>query len=157
MGREAILGLIPHGDGMCLLDEITFWDAERIVCRTTTHRDPNNPLHDGTGLPSFCGLEYGLQAMAAHGALLARSQGRSAPPGWLASVRDARFLAPRLDTFDDALEVEARAGGSGAGFGAGGDSTGRSVFIGRGYVYGITISCGGAIIASARIIVAAMA
>lgn len=153
MGREAILGLIPHGEGMCLLDEITFWDAERIVCRTATHRDPNNPLHDGTGLPAFCALEYGAQAMAAHGALLARSQGRSVPPGWLASVREARFLAPRLDTFEDALEVEARAvssvGGFGAGFG-GGSVVGGSA-------YGITISCGDAVIASARLIVAAVA
>ena len=149
MGREAIVGLIPHGEGMCLLDQITYWDAERIVCRTATHRDPNNPLHDGDGLPALCALEYGAQAMAAHGALLARSQGRSAPPGRLVSVREARFLAPRLDTFEDALEVEARAAGSGAGSGGGAGF--------GGHAYHITISCGGALIASARLLVAAVA
>lgn len=139
MGREAILDLIPHGAGMCLLDEITYWDAERIVCHTASHRDPTNPLRDGGGLPAFCALEYGAQAMAAHGGLLARSQGVSAPPGWLVSVREARFLAPRLDTFEDDLEVEARAGGLGGGA----------------YAYHISLSCGETLIASARIIVAA--
>lgn len=159
MGREAILDLIPHGPGMCLLDEITHWDRERILCRASTHRDPNNPLRDGAGLPAFCALEYGAQAMAAHGALLARSQGlgaQPAPPGslvsgtqapgrlvslWLISVRDARFLSPRLDTYEGALEVEARAGGSGGGA----------------IAYDISLSHGETLIASARLLAAAAA
>ena len=125
---------------MCLLDEVTFWDAGRIVCRTETHRDPNNPLLDGTGLSAVCALEYCAQAMAVHGELLARSQGSTAPAGWMASVREASLTMPRLDRLEDALEVEARAGRFGGGA----------------YAYDVSLSCGDAMIASARIIIAAV-
>lgn len=141
IGRQEIAAMIPHGEGMCLLDEVTQWDAGRIVCRTNTHLDPNNPLLDATGLPALSALEYCAQAAAVHGELLARSQGSNAPPGWLASVRDATFLAPRLDTCEGALEIEARVVRIGGG----------------GYVYDVSLSGGEAIIASARIIIIAVA
>ena len=41
-----------------------------------------------------CGLEYGLQAGAVHGALRG---GEPQPPGYLAAVRIARLAAGRLD------------------------------------------------------------
>ncbi len=138
MDREELCALIPHGGGMCLLDRVTFWDPERIVCTTRTHLNPDNPLRSGGELPATGALEYGAQAMAVHGGLLAREQGRAAAPGWLASVRDARFAAGRLDTFDEELTVEARARMSGGG----------------GYVYDVSLKAGDVEIAAAQLIVA---
>ena len=41
--------LIPHRGAMCLLDRVENWDKDHIVCRTTSHRRPDNPLRDDSG------------------------------------------------------------------------------------------------------------
>ena len=43
---------------------------DHIVCRATSHRRPDNPLRDDSGLRALCGIEYGAQAIATHAALL---------------------------------------------------------------------------------------
>jgi predicted hotdog family 3-hydroxylacyl-ACP dehydratase len=100
---------------MCLLDEVTAWDTERILCTATSHRDPHNPLRSpGSGRPegshgrlaAVCGVEYAAQAMAVHGALLGASQQRPRA-GFLTSVRDVEAQVARLDTIDGTLLVEA--------------------------------------------------
>jgi len=86
-------GLIPHQGRMCLLDRVERWTLTEILCRTRSHLDPANPLRREGRLAGVCGIEYGLQAAAAHGAL-------AAPPavaGWLAAVRSADIAAPWLD------------------------------------------------------------
>jgi predicted hotdog family 3-hydroxylacyl-ACP dehydratase len=88
-----LLGLIPHQGRMCLLDRVERWTATEILCVARSHLDPANPLRRAGRLPGVCGIEYGLQAAAAHGAL-------AAPPavaGWLAAVRSAELVAPWLD------------------------------------------------------------
>jgi predicted hotdog family 3-hydroxylacyl-ACP dehydratase len=78
---------------MCLLDRVEWWSPTEILCRTRSHLDPGNPLRRAGRLAAVCGIEYGLQAAAAHGAL-------AAPPaiaGWLAAVRSAEIAAPWLD------------------------------------------------------------
>jgi predicted hotdog family 3-hydroxylacyl-ACP dehydratase len=70
---------------MCLLDGVLEWDAQHIVCRASSHRDPANPLRVADTRPAACGIEYGAQAMAVHGALLA-ADGAPLGPGVLASV-----------------------------------------------------------------------
>ncbi|HEX5093803.1 MAG TPA: hydroxymyristoyl-ACP dehydratase, partial [Burkholderiales bacterium] len=56
-------------------------------------------------LPAACGIEYGAQAMAVHGALLA--PGAPLGPGVLASVRGVELLAARLDDAPGPLRVSA--------------------------------------------------
>lgn len=90
---------------MCLLDEVLEWDARRIVCLAGSHRDPGNPLRVAQMLPAACGIEYGAQAMAVHGALL--SGGAPLRPGVLASVRSVSLRAARLDDVAGALRVTA--------------------------------------------------
>jgi predicted hotdog family 3-hydroxylacyl-ACP dehydratase len=103
---------IPHSGSMCLLDEVTAWDAEHIYCTATSHRDPHNPLRrqgspgSQDGLAAVCGVEYAAQAMAVHGALLGASQDRPRA-GFLASVREVESQVARLDTLDGTLLVEA--------------------------------------------------
>jgi predicted hotdog family 3-hydroxylacyl-ACP dehydratase len=42
-------------------------------------------------------FEYGAQAAAVHGGLLARAAGTIAPPGYLAALREGRLHVTRLD------------------------------------------------------------
>ena len=88
-----LLGLIPHQGRMCLLDRVERWTATEILCRTRSHLDPANPLRRAGRLAAVCGIEYGLQAAAAHGALAAPS----AVAGWLAAVRSLELATPWLD------------------------------------------------------------
>ena len=52
-------------------------------------------------------LEYGAQAAAVHGGLRARAAGSTAPPGYLAAVRDVEFCVEQLDNIASTLEVRA--------------------------------------------------
>ena len=69
LNRAWIEARIPHQGRMCLLDEVIEWNAQRIRCRTATHRAPDNPLRSHDRLGIACGIEYAAQAMALHGAL----------------------------------------------------------------------------------------
>ena len=108
IGHEAIAALIPHAGRMCLLDRVTGWDADSIRAAAIGHRDPANPLRRDGLLPAVCGVEYALQAMAVHGALIG-GEGEPQPPGYLASLRNLTLGTERLDDVGDDLLVEATA------------------------------------------------
>jgi predicted hotdog family 3-hydroxylacyl-ACP dehydratase len=86
---------------MCLLDEVLSWDTERISCRSTSHRDAENPLRARGRLGIACGVEYAAQVMGVHGALIAAQMPAPASgvpaAGYLASVRGVRLYVVRLD------------------------------------------------------------
>lgn len=105
INKTEIQALIPHSGLMCLLDSVTQWDDRSIVCMTDTHRDPANPLRRAGRLLALHAFEYAAQAAAVHGGLRARSVGTTAPPGYLAALRNARLHATRLDDIDGPLEV----------------------------------------------------
>jgi len=88
INKAEIRTLIPHSGLMCLLDEVTQWDDQSIVCITNTHRDPVNPLRRKGRLSAVHAFEYGAQAAAVHGGLRARSVHTTAAPGYLAALRD---------------------------------------------------------------------
>ncbi len=94
LDRAGILGLIPHQGAMCLLDRAVGWDAAAIDCRARSHLDRANPLRRDGLLPAVCGIEYGLQAAALHGAL---AHGAARSPGYLAGLRDIVLDTDRLD------------------------------------------------------------
>src|SRR5215813_15243336 len=106
--KGEIRTLIPHSGLMCLLDEVTQWDERSIVCISNTHRDPANPLRRGGRLSALHAFEYGAQAAAVHGGLRARAAGTTAPPGYLAALRDARLHVTRLDDMASPLEIRAK-------------------------------------------------
>ncbi len=93
---------------MCLLETVTAWDTQSIACVTQTHRDPANPLRRQGRLPAVMAFEYGGQAAAIHGGLRARAVGQTAPPGYLAVLRDARWFIADLDGIAEPLEVAAQ-------------------------------------------------
>lgn len=95
--RDRIATMIPHAGAMCLLDGVLSWDAVSARCVSRCYQDHGNPLRRPDGvLGMACGIEIAAQAMALHGRLVV---GGGGPPsqGYLASVRDVRFLAARLD------------------------------------------------------------
>jgi predicted hotdog family 3-hydroxylacyl-ACP dehydratase len=79
-------------------------------------------------------LEYGAQAMAVHGGLLARAAGETVSSGYLAALRDARLFINRLDDLSGPLIVRA-----------------TQLMAGQGnMIYQIHIEHAGQVVASAR-------
>ena len=95
LARSQILNLIPHRGASFLLDHVTDWSADSIACGARSHLDLGNPLRRDGRLHTICGVEYGVQAAAVHGALLA--DGAPQPVGYLASLRAVEIAAPWLD------------------------------------------------------------
>ncbi len=107
INKSEIRTLIPHTGLMCLLDSVIEWDDRSIVCISDTHRDPTNPLRRDGHLSALHAFEYGAQAVAAHGGLRARSAGATAPPGYLAALRNAHLHVMRLDDISSPLRIYA--------------------------------------------------
>ena len=93
--HDEICRLIPHAANMCLLDRVTEWDENTIVCESGSHMLQDNPLRTSEGLTSVSLIEYGAQSMAVHGGLIARQKSDDFGEGYLAALRDVSF--ERLD------------------------------------------------------------
>jgi predicted hotdog family 3-hydroxylacyl-ACP dehydratase len=107
LGRDDIAALIPHQGDMCLLERVIEWDEDHIVLTTTTHGSPSNPLRVDGRLRAIHLCEYGAQAMAVHGGLSARAEGRQAQPGFLVSLRDVHLEVDFIDDLEGTLRVTA--------------------------------------------------
>ena len=104
--KAAIAKVIPHAGSMCLLDGVLEYDAQRIRCISSTHRDADNPMRSGSELSALCGIEYAAQAMAVHGVLCGQI-GKKPRSGYLVSLRDVTCNTMRLDTLLDDLIIDA--------------------------------------------------
>lgn len=101
--------LIPHAGTMCLLDAVLSWDERSIHALSAGHARADNPLRSAQGLHAIHLAEYGAQAMAVHGALLARAQGVVAVrPGLLVSLRDVQLIEEYVDQLDGHLDIHAQ-------------------------------------------------
>ncbi|WP_127477103.1 hypothetical protein [Sulfurivermis fontis] len=138
--RDELCALIPHAGSMCLLDRIVCWDDGSIICTTASHCRQDNPLRTAAGLAAIHGVEYGAQAMAAHGGLLARRAGASLPAGYLAALRDVRLHVTRLDLVPGVLHVAAT----------------RLMADGGNLMYRVEVSGAGRLLVEARVTVADM-
>jgi len=107
LDRDAIAALVPHAGAMCLWDEVLAWDETTICLRAHNHRDPAHPLRSNGALRAVHLCEYGAQAMAVHGGLLARQAGGQAAPGMLVALRGVDLHVARIDALPGALECEA--------------------------------------------------
>jgi predicted hotdog family 3-hydroxylacyl-ACP dehydratase len=107
IGRDKIATLIPHAGTMCLLDAVVNWDMTSIRCRTGRHQRADNPLRRPDGaIGAICGVEFAAQAMAVHSRLIGHTA-TDPKPGYLASIRDVRLHAARLDQVGEDLVVDA--------------------------------------------------
>jgi predicted hotdog family 3-hydroxylacyl-ACP dehydratase len=107
LDQAGIADLVPHAGSMCLLQALLAWDEASIRCSAISHRSPDNPLRCARGLLATAAIEYAGQAMALHGALLARASGGAMRPGMLASARSVEFSRWRLDDLPGELLVSA--------------------------------------------------
>ena len=91
---------------MCLLERVVHWDEQRVVCCTTSHRSPTNPLRRDGRLGAVHAVEYGAQAIAVHRSLTGGGTSLSSI-AFLASLRDVVIRVPRLDGLPGELEITA--------------------------------------------------
>ncbi len=96
---------IPHQGSMCLLDEVVSWDLQRICCRSTSHRAPDNPLRAYGRLGAAAAVEYAAQAVAVHGALMQNPAASASGFGMLTSARRVEFAVARLDDLPEEILV----------------------------------------------------
>jgi predicted hotdog family 3-hydroxylacyl-ACP dehydratase len=106
MKGEALELLLPHAGRMRLIAEVLERNEQTIECRAINHRDADHPLRTEVGLPAVCGLEYGAQAMAIHGALIAGYQEKPRA-GLLVAAHELTWSIERLDTIASDLLIRA--------------------------------------------------
>lgn len=100
--------LIPHQAAMSLLDAVLSWDWTAIHAISESHARADHALRGAHGLHAVHLAEYGAQAMAVHGALLARERGESqARSGRLVSLRDVVLAVEYVDPSLGRLDVHA--------------------------------------------------
>jgi predicted hotdog family 3-hydroxylacyl-ACP dehydratase len=105
--QPEIADLIPHQGAMCLNERVVAWDEASIRLATRTHENDANPLRRDGRLQALHLGEYGAQAMAVHGGLLAARDGRRALPGLLVSLRGVKLHREFIDDCHGELVVEA--------------------------------------------------
>lgn len=138
--HDMICKMIPHSGRMCLIDSVESWDEETISCISHSHKLETNPLRANNQLSTIHAIEYGAQSMAIHGALLASVRNKPLRPGYLAAVRDVKFGSiQRLDTLELPLEINSK----------------QMLSSGGNLIYSFQINCGGELVISARLTVAA--
>ncbi len=134
IGRDELERLVPHRGDMCLLDGVLSWDENALTCITETHRAADNPLRSGGRLAAVHALEYGAQAMAVHGGLLARKRGDAIGGGYLAALRNVSLHVAQLDDIASPLTVHAE----------------RLIAEGGNLIYQFTVRAGETAVAEAR-------
>ena len=106
--RELIAELIPHQGAMSLLDRVLSWDESNIVAVSMTHRATAHPLRSNGCLRAVHLCEYGAQAAALHGGLVARAaEHRRGARLHLVSLRDVILKCSRIDDLAGELRIGA--------------------------------------------------
>lgn len=105
--RNELCNLIPHSGLMCLIDKVEQWSEKHIVCYSDTHKAANNPLRSSDILPTSALIEYGAQAMAIHGGLIAQMSGNVIKQGYLAALRDVTMDDCDVSQIGHSLCIEA--------------------------------------------------
>jgi len=106
--RDTLCGLIPHAGAMCLLDSVINWNETEISCLSETHSKSENPLRSANILSSVMLIEYGAQAMAVHGGLLAREQQSKLSGGYLAALRNIKVVEGDMSAIEGPLRIDAK-------------------------------------------------
>jgi 3-hydroxymyristoyl/3-hydroxydecanoyl-(acyl carrier protein) dehydratase len=123
--REHIAAMLPHGNALCLLDEVVHWDAESISCRCTNIANSNNPLMEHNQLDAVLLIEYAAQAAGVHAALVQAIPSRVIPlqtiplhaehetqaakevrPAYIGAVKNIELLCP--PNSGAAIDIEAQ-------------------------------------------------
>ena len=104
INRDQICAIIPHGESMCLLDQVVTVDDKKILCLSTHHLEDSNPLK-GEKLGSWTLIEYGAQAAAVHKGMADSDQGAPANTAYIAQVKNIHITEPWVNASE--LQIEA--------------------------------------------------
>lgn len=102
-----IATLVPHQGAMCLWQRVNAADAQSVVLSTASHRNADHPLRSDGELRAIHLCEYGAQAMAVHGGLLARLGDARVRTGLLVALRSVTLHVARIDDLSGALSGHA--------------------------------------------------
>ncbi len=105
--RHKIVQLIPHGEAMCLLDQITDWDEHHLNAITASHRRMDNPLIEDGRMEAVVLVEYGAQAAAVHAALQQSGLGATRP-AYLGAIKQLQLFSQYVDTSAVELQIQAQ-------------------------------------------------
>jgi predicted hotdog family 3-hydroxylacyl-ACP dehydratase len=101
-----IARLIPHAEPMRLLSRVLDHDAESTTC--LVEPDDHVLFHDADGrVPTWLGIEYMAQCIAAHAGLEVAERGSPPRIGYLLGSRSVRFHSASLPA-SAPIEVSAR-------------------------------------------------
>jgi predicted hotdog family 3-hydroxylacyl-ACP dehydratase len=89
-----IAELLPHGPNMIVIDRLVTYGANKSVARATVRR--SSKFFDGAGVPSWAGIEYMAQTVAAHAGFEARLRGLTPALGFLLGTRAYECYAPEF-------------------------------------------------------------
>jgi predicted hotdog family 3-hydroxylacyl-ACP dehydratase len=108
LDRDAIAARLPHAGNMCLLDEVSAWDADTITALSRSHAAAENPLARDGELHAVHLVEYAAQAAAVHGALTGEDANKPPRRGVLAGLRNATLHVSRLSARAGTLHIHAQ-------------------------------------------------
>lgn len=77
--------VVAHASPMALLDTIEHWDSDTLQANVTIQTD--SPFADEQGVPTWVGIEYMAQTIAAYAGVQAREQDQSVKIGFLVGSR----------------------------------------------------------------------
>ena len=86
-----VLDLVPHGSPIVALDTIESYSKQTLVASLTINEE--SFLYGEFGVPTWVGIEYMGQTIAAYGGVKARNEGRPVKIGFLVSNR--RYESPQ--------------------------------------------------------------
>ncbi|MDH3687276.1 MAG: hypothetical protein OEP95_13680, partial [Myxococcales bacterium] len=98
--------IVPHDGPMLLVGDVVKHHPEITVCRVDVARSRLFARTDGR-VPSWVGLEYMAQCVAAHGGLVARAMGDTPRPGLFLGTRSVQIDVDLFEP-DEVLLVSAR-------------------------------------------------
>jgi predicted hotdog family 3-hydroxylacyl-ACP dehydratase len=101
----SIAELLPHRGPAVLLERVLSHDAKTTVCAVDPRGSGHYRADDGS-VPSWVGLEYMAQAVAAHGGLVDRASGAPPRPGFFLGSRRLDLSTAR---FEPGVELEVSA------------------------------------------------
>lgn len=99
-----IASLIPHGDESLLLDGVVDHDCKSTTTCVVVGSQPWLTRSDGSVAP-WLGIEYMAQSIAVHEGIIARSEGRKIPLGFLVLVTSFKLHESVLQR-GERLEVQ---------------------------------------------------
>jgi predicted hotdog family 3-hydroxylacyl-ACP dehydratase len=89
-----IAELLPHGPSMIVIDRLVIHDGKRSVARSEVRR--TSKFFDGTGVPSWAGIEYMAQTVAARAGFEARIGSKPPRIGFLLGTRSYECVVPEF-------------------------------------------------------------